>query len=516
MPLTRRSLIHQVGRAGGVAAAWHTMSAMGLLAVPAAYAGPPQLANGRGARVLILGAGIAGMVAAYELGRAGYDCTILEARSRPGGRNWSLRGGDAVQETGSTQNVTWDTDPHLYLNPGPARLPCIHDGIIGYCRDLGVQLEVMINDNRNALMQDDAAFCGTPQRIRAVINDSRGYVAELAAKATAPLDQNLDEQDLLLLRRFLRMFGALDSQGQYRGSSRSGWKVPPGTEAGTPNTPIDLKPMLHSGFWKGPSEFGEFADQAATMMQPVGGMGRIGEAFGRTLGDRIVLGAEVTQIRRTGTIARVVWRDARTGQTRSDEAPHLLCTIPFSVLRDIDADFAPEIRAAMAHVDYVPAGKLAFEAQRRFWEGEGIFGGISWTARDITQVWYPSQGVHAAKGIFLGAYIWSDDTGAQFAGKTPEQRIADGLDDIERLHPGARQHLQKGASVAWANIPYSRGAWADWSPAARQNYALLQQGDGPVLFAGEHMSFINGWQEGALRSAHAAIAQIAARAATTP
>src|SRR5271157_4946229 len=197
MPITRRSLIHHVGRAGGVAAVWHTMSAMGLLPVPAAYAGPPQLAPGNGTRVLILGAGIAGMVAAYELGRAGYDCTILEARARAGGRNWSVRGGDVVQETGGVQPVTWDAAPHLYLNPGPARLPCIHDGILAYCREIGVVLEVMINDNRNALMQDDAAFGGVPQRSRAVINDSRGYVAELAAKATAPLDRNLDEQDLL-------------------------------------------------------------------------------------------------------------------------------------------------------------------------------------------------------------------------------------------------------------------------------------------------------------------------------
>jgi len=516
MPITRRSLIHHVGRAGGVAAVWHTMSAMGLLPVPAAYAGPPQLAPGNGTRVLILGAGIAGMVAAYELGRAGYDCTILEARARAGGRNWSVRGGDVVQETGGVQPVTWDAAPHLYLNPGPARLPCIHDGILAYCRDLGVVLEVMINDNRNALMQDDAAFGGVPQRSRAVINDSRGYVAELAAKATAPLDRILDEQDLLKLRGFLRVFGALDADGRYKGSSRSGFQVPPGAEAGTPNAPLDLKPLLHSAFWKGPSEFGEFADQAATMMQPVGGMGRIGEVFARAVGDRIVLGAEVTQIRRTGDRARVVWRDAATGQTRSDEAPHVICTIPFSVLRDIDADFTPEVRAAIAAVDYVPAGKLAFEAQRRFWEDEGIYGGISWTSRDITQVWYPSAGIFAAKGIFVGAYVWSDDTGARFAGKTPAQRIADGLDDIARLHPAAGEHLQKGVSVAWPNIPYSRGAWAEWSPAARQTYAMLQKGDGPVLFAGEHMSFINGWQEGALRSAHAAIAQPASKTATAP
>jgi monoamine oxidase len=69
-------------------------------------------------------------------------------------------------------------------------------------------------------------------------------------------------------------------------------------------------------------------------------------------------------------------------------------------------------------------------------------------------------------------------------------------------------------SVAWKNIPYSGSAWAEWSRDARaQYYPLLLKGDGPFLFAGEHMSYINGWQEGAVRSAHATLADIATRMA---
>ena len=182
-PLSRRALIHLVGKAGGVAAAYRTMAAMGLLAVPQAYAGPPALPPGHGRRVVIIGAGIAGMVLAYELRKSGYQPQILEARPRPGGRNWSLRGGDTVIETTSTQHVAWDRAEHLYFNPGPARLPYHHEGILSYCRTLGVPLEVMCNDNRGALMQDDHAFDGAPQLNRRVVNDARGYVAELAAKA---------------------------------------------------------------------------------------------------------------------------------------------------------------------------------------------------------------------------------------------------------------------------------------------------------------------------------------------
>src|SRR5689334_7734740 len=129
------------------------MAAMGLLPIPAAYAGPPELPPGNGAKILILGAGIAGMVAAYELGRAGYDCTIIEARGRAGGRNWSLRGGDEILETDSVQHVRWDVGEHLYFNPGPARIPHHHEGILDYCRMLGVKLEVMCNENRAAFFQ---------------------------------------------------------------------------------------------------------------------------------------------------------------------------------------------------------------------------------------------------------------------------------------------------------------------------------------------------------------------------
>jgi len=511
--LSRRALIHRVGRAGGVAAAYQTMAAMGMLPAPA-YAGPPVLAPGENRSVVILGAGIAGMVAALELGRAGYACRVLEARDRPGGRNWSLRTGGVVAETGSTQTVDWDAGDHMYFNPGPARLPFHHQGILSYCRELGVALEVMSNDNRGALMQDDTAFDGRPQRNGAVQNDARGYVAELAAKALdhAGLDQPVSTGEQEQLRDFLRGFGALDRDLTYRGSSRAGYAEPPGggTRGGVIAKPLDLRRILQSDFWHGPMQFGEFHTQAATMMQPVGGMGRIGEAFGRRLGDVVTYNAEIIRLGRQGDHAQVVWRDTKTGQTQTLEAERVICTLPCPILRKLDADFAPAIRAALASPQYVPAGKIAFQAERRFWElDEQIYGGISWTSRDITQVWYPSAGLHAAKGILLGAYIWSEDIGERFAAKTPAQRIADSLADGARLHPDYGKWLGRGISVAWPNIPFSGGAWAEWGSDGRKTaYRTLLEGDGPFLFAGEHMSYVTGWQEGAVLSAHEAIAKI--------
>jgi monoamine oxidase len=517
MTLSRRGLIHLVGKAGGVAAAYRTMAAMGLLAVPEAYAGPPALPPGHGRRVVIIGAGIAGMVLAYELRKAGYAPMILEARARPGGRNWSLRAGDTVQETGSVQHVGWDRAPHIYFNPGPGRIPYHHEGLLSYCRALGVELEVLCNDNRGALMQDDKAFGGAPQLNRRVVNDARGYVAELAAKAMdqAQLGQPVTADDKERLRDFLRNFGALDKDLAYHGSSRAGWATPPdATHPGTPNAPLDLRAILASDFWQIGMQFGELSTMAATMMQPVGGMGRIGEAFGRSLHNVITYQAVVTQMRRTETGVRIVWRQA--GAEHRVEAPFVVVTVPFPALADVDTDFAPATRAAMAAIEYVPAGKVAFQASRRFWElDQQIYGGISWTSRPSTQVWYPSAGLQQAKGILVGAYIWSDEAGNAFAAKPVAQRLTDTLDDLAHLHPDAGRWLGQGVSVSWKNIPYSRGGWAEWDKDARATqFPVLLKGDGPYLFAGEHMSFITGWQEGALRSAHKVLGDIAARMRT--
>ncbi|MGD0108778.1 MAG: FAD-dependent oxidoreductase [Rhodopila sp.] len=351
--------------------------------------------------MVIIGAGIAGAVLAYELRKAGYRPLVLEARGRPGGRNWSLRGGDSVTETtGSTQHVAWDREEHLYFNPGPARLPRSHEGILSYCRVLGVPLEVMCNDNRAALMQDDHAFEGAPQLNGRVVNDVRGFVAELAAKAVDKdlLTQSVTVEDKDRLRAMLRGFGALDKEMAYQGSARAGWIEPPdATQPGTACHPLDIRQIVASDFWQGPMQFGELPTMAATMLQPVGGMGRIGEAFGRALGPVITYDAVVTRLRRTEAGVRITWKHVGRGAEHQIDTPCAVVTVPFSAFGAVDTDFSPRTRAAMEAVEYVPAGKVAFQAERRFWElDQQIYGGISWTSRDATQPraswWAPISG----------------------------------------------------------------------------------------------------------------------------
>ena len=516
-PLSRRNFLNLVGRAGGAAAVYQTMAAMGLLAAPGAHAGPPMLSreSGKGVRVVILGAGIAGMTAAYELSRAGYVCTVLEARRRAGGRNWTIRAGDEVRELDSRQTCRFDRAPEMYFNPGPARIPQHHQALLGYCRKFGVALEVLVNDNRNAFYQSAAAFDGQPIRLRRLVTDSRGALAELLAKAIDQhaLDDAVTAEDRERLLATIKNFGALDGELRYRGSSRGGLSemAGAGEHPGKPYPPIPLNELLKAPMAGFASNFAESLDFAPTMLQPVGGMDQIVRAFERRVKPMIRFGAELREIRRAGEGVRIVYR--RSGKTHSIEADYAICTIPLPVLAGIEADFSPDFRQAIGAAHYAKAAKLAFQSEKRFWEtDDGIYGGISWTDQDVTQLWYPSTGFHGRKGVLLGAYIWSDEIGERFGHLSPTGRAALGIEQGGKIHASYGKHVTHGISVAWHKMPYSLGAWAMWSPEARGTaYATLNRPDGPIYFSGEHLSYLTGWQEGAVLSAHAAIAAIDAQ-----
>ncbi len=192
MSFTRRAFIQRMAQIGGYSAAFSTMRALGLIAAPG-ISTLPQLAGdfGKGKKVVILGGGIAGLVSAYELRKAGFACTILEARNRPGGRSWTIRDGSKVEFTdGSVQNCDWKGGG--YFNAGPARIPSIHRHLLGYCEELGVPLEVEVNTSRSALMQADVLNGGKAVEQRQVVHDTRGYLAELLAKAINK--RTLDEE----------------------------------------------------------------------------------------------------------------------------------------------------------------------------------------------------------------------------------------------------------------------------------------------------------------------------------
>ena len=504
---TRRDFLRQVAQVGGYRATYLTMQAMGLLGT-AALAEPLALETGarHGTKVDVLGAGVAGLSAAYELAKAGYDCTLLEARDRVGGRNWTIRRGTKVEMTdGSRQICEFDGD--LYWNAGAARLPSHHQAVLGYCRELGVALEVEVNTSRGALLHNPAANDGKPIELHQMVNDVRGEIAELLGKAInrGALDQELTARDKERMLAFLRQYGDLSADLLYKGSPRAGYKTLPGpaTETGVKRDPIPLSTLLDADMWTGMLLEENFTQQA-TMFQPVGGMDRIAAAFAAKLGAVVRLGCEVTGIRRGSSGVSISFTDKRTGMSTAIDAAYCIVTIPLKVLDGIESDFSAPHRAAIRNVVYGNAIKIAWQS-RRFWEtDEQIYGGISFVKGPTTLVWYPSDRFFSQKGILLGAYANREDAD-ELAKKPLHEQFEASRAAIEALHPGRGRELEKPLAVAWSSVPYSLGIAARYRSYDDDAYALLNQPDGPFHFAGEHLSQIGAWQEGAILSAHRAI-----------
>ncbi len=519
--LTRRGFLERLGAVGGASAVYLGMEAMGLLNVPPAAATPFRLpqGSGRGKKVVILGAGIAGLVSAYELRRAGWDVTVLEARDRIGGRVWTVRGGDRVVQNGRPDQLCQYSDG-LYLNAGAARIPHHHHVILGYARTFGVPLEVMVNSNRAARSE----FGGRVISNRQLTYDVRGRFSELLAKAVdrGALDRELTGGDKNSLRQFLNFYGSLGPEGAYTPDGRSGYDPLPGAyrETGRPVAPaISLPdmfgPLAAAGF---PAVFEELFDMQAPMFQPVGGMDRIAQAIYQRVRPVVRLNTPVSAIRRRGEGDGGGVRILHGPGEQALDADWCLCTLPLPLLARIPADFSPAKRAVIGAVPYFPSTKVGFEAPR-FWEEEGIYGGLAWTDRPNENILYPSSRWHSDKDVLVTAYAsgWTgNDHPVQFAGMSHEERFRVCRESIEFLHPGKSRLLAKPVTVSWGLTPWSEGV----GPAGpvygggpgggprTADYDELLRPEGPIFFAGEHLSYVPLWQEGAALSAQAAMTEL--------
>ncbi|MDO6415172.1 flavin monoamine oxidase family protein [Sphingomonas sp. BIUV-7] len=516
--MSRRSLFSMIGKTAGIAVMYEAMATMAYAAdstfrQPIALTGAPK-----GSSVLILGAGLAGMVAAYELGKAGYKVQILEYQGRPGGRNWSLYGGDTYTELGGfKQNIEFDKG--LYLNPGPWRIPHHHKAILHYCQLLGVQLEPFIQINYAAYVHSTKAFGGKPQRYRSVEADFDGYVAELLAKTVQQdkLDRPVTKEDREILLQALRGWGALDKNYAYvkseDASNRRGFDHPPGgglDAMPTPTDPVSLEDMIRGRLWRSIGSSKAY-DVQQTMFQPVGGMGMIGKAFGKELGEIIRYNAKVTEIRQDKRGVTATFVDTlKGGAPQTAHADWCVCTIPASVLSQIPINVGAPMKAAIDALPYAASAKVGLQMKRRFWEeDEGIYGGITYTDQPNSMISYPSTDFFKrGKGVLLGAYTFGPNA-VEFTAMPPEERIAKAVEYGANIHPQYREEFETGATVAWHRVPWTLGCAGSWTEETRAaHYNDICAIDGRIVMAGEHVSMIPAWQEGAVLSSLDAIGRL--------
>jgi monoamine oxidase len=516
---SRRDLLTLIGTVAGSAAMYHAMSSLGF-ASGSPYQGPIRLEGDvSGASVLVLGAGLAGMTAALELRTAGYKVQVLEFNDRPGGRNWTLRGGDVFRELGGfTQTCTFA--PGLYFNPGPWRIPYHHRAVLDYCKRLNVAVEPFVQLNHNALLHGSHAFGGQPQRIRNIKADFQGHVAELLAKATDQnkLNEQVSAEDREILLEALRSWGALDKNYAYKASLASagfrGYAKSPGgglDAAPTAGEPIGLTDILQSRLWRYLQHFARYEFQT-TMFQPVGGMDMIGRAFARELGDLIHYGTKVTRIGQHDDGVAVSYVDVGAPDNEHvARADWCLCTIPLSILSQIPIDVGGRMKAAIDAVPYAPSVKVGLQFKRRFWEeDESIYGGISFTDLPIQQIAYPNSDFNRhGPAVLLGAYLFEGANAYEFTAMSPADRIAQALALGAAIHPQYPAEFDNGISVAWHRVPFTLGCAGRWTEAGRaEHYDALCEIDGRILLAGEHASYIPAWQEGAILSSLDAVARL--------
>ena len=515
--MSRRSLLGMIGTVAGSTAMYHAMTAMGHTQ-PSSYAGPINLDGApEGTKVLILGAGLAGMTAALEMRDAGYEVEVLEFREKAGGRCWTLRSGDTYTELGgATQNV--DFAEGNYINPGPWRLPHNHYAVMDYCRRLKVPLEPFIQTNYNAYVHRGDAFGGKPMRMKHILTDYRGHVSELLAKAVdqGSLDDMVSQEDREVLIESLRSFGVLDDSNAYvkslQTSSYRGYEKQPG--GGVDAAPVasdllDPSEVLQSRLWAMLSTH-ETMNHHAPMFQPVGGMDGIAKGFEREVGDLITYNAKVVSLQQDDGGVTVTWEDtAGGGGTQTSTADYCICTIPFSVLGQIDHNLSGGLSSVISDMPYNGSTKVGLEFKRRFWEqDEDIYGGITYTDQAITQISYPSTGYQSdGPGVLLGGYTWRGADTFKFNAMQPEERIEWALRMGEKIHPQYREEFKTGVAVSWHKVPWvlgCSGIWKDREGSYEDAIAI----DNRVVCAGEHLSYLPAWQEGAILSSLDAVSRL--------
>lgn len=538
--LTRRDVLYRLGTVGGAGAVYHGLTAFGLLPVPEARAAVPGYPRdiGKGRRVIVIGAGVAGVCAAYLLARHGFDTKVIEASSRAGGRSLTLRKGDKFHEVDGPEQVCNFGNETLYLNAGPGRIPQHHYIVLDYCRELGVELQPYIFMGGSNLLQSDSFMGGRPVPMRQAMFSLRGEISELLGKVArqGELDEALGHIDRQRFLEMLSSFGQLQRSpdGRYRydpqdpnflGFPWTGYVKEPGAgyDAGRKARRIPLDEIVGSDIWRSDNQL-LFNNLnyfwQSSLLQPTGGMDMIWKAFlkqvisddGKTVNDLITFDSPVQSVSNTATGVEVI---------HGDDVPHsadfCVSTMAPIQLARVGKGLSTGFVNALADIAYIPATKVGWETKNRFWETrDRIYGGISYTDDPISQIWYPSEGFHQPTGVLTAVYN-RGDVAFEF-GKLPiEERFKRALRGGEKIHPGYYEsniNMDTALAVAWQNMPHFIGGWAnDTSETRPRSYKRLNQADpeGQIYLAGDFLSYWPGWQEGALGAAELAFKQIAER-----
>lgn len=437
-------------------------------------------------RVIIVGAGVAGLVAGYELLRAGHDPLILEARNRVGGRICTLR------------------DPFssgLYGEAGAMRIPRAHALTMMYIDRFGLP-------TADFVMESDQTWVhigGVKRRLAEVRSDpdvlgfetapaEKGRLAsDIWAETIRPLVEQVEQHGQA---GWDAIYAVYDEYSVREFLELKGWSEGLIEMFGLLN---NQEALMNSSFLELFRE--EAGNYYTNMCQIVGGMDRFVHAFLPELEGRIRYGARVIALDQTPDQAIVHYQTlAGRFQATGDDA---IITTPFPVLRHVEVlkPFSRAKQRAIRQLHYDAAAKIFFQCRRRFWEtDDGIYGDGTVTDLPIRNLYYTDWGKETGRGVLLASYTWSEDA-QRWGSLTPRDRIEQALENVAVIHPQITAEFEVGTSYMWHDDEFASGAFALFDPGQQTLlHDAIVAPEGRFHFAGEHASLYHAWIQGAIES----------------
>lgn len=462
---------------------------------------PPPRQAARPRKVIVIGAGLAGLTAAYELAAWGHDVTVLEAQNRPGGRVYTLRSpfadglsaeAGAIDFTDSARNVKHYVKAFNLSYAVPYREP----------RDLSSAF--YLRGQRLVVGRFDRAqwpYDLTPEEKS--LGFFPGLYMKYMGKAADELGDPTDaDWDIQRFKRFdqLTLVDYMKSQGA------SGEAIELLSYIMTVGYGWDTVSALH----RLASDWALFNRGGGNQHFLEGGTEALPKAFARSLRDRIQYGSPVTAIVQDAGKVRAVFQQG--GAERTLEADYLVCTAPCPVLRRVD--FSPVLpalkRRIIEQLEYTPVTRIFVQTRRRLWLDEGLVGtsNTDLPIKLVSEHPFARTKDMGPRGI-LESHIRGSE--AMAVGSLDlDRQLAFAAGHMEKLHPGLSQYVEGGAAVSWQNDPWAGGGYAWWKPGQLTEWMPeLARAEGRVHFAGEHTSALGRTMEGAVLSGNRAAREVA-------